>query len=155
MAAFDATQLIDVQWYLAVYPDVAAAGVDPIQHYLNNGAAECRDPGHWLDSAWYVDQHPQARAHPRGAFGHFLDVGLAAGYPPHHQLTSDPAWRGITRLHPANRPEALVTSLGYFNARLAVSEPLQDPPAVPREGQAWLGVLQAQQAGLAGGGPKP
>ena len=34
----------DVRWYLAENPDVAAAGVDPYEHYLAYGAAEARTP---------------------------------------------------------------------------------------------------------------
>ena len=36
--------LVDVAWYLRTYPDVAAAGVDPQQHYLLHGRAERRLP---------------------------------------------------------------------------------------------------------------
>lgn len=34
----------NAQWYLATYPDVAAAGIDPWQHYLRFGKAEGRLP---------------------------------------------------------------------------------------------------------------
>jgi hypothetical protein len=37
--------LFDADWYLTTYPDVAAAGLDPIDHYLNHGASEGRNPG--------------------------------------------------------------------------------------------------------------
>lgn len=36
--------LVDEAWYLRTYPDVAAAGVDPQQHYLLHGRAEGRLP---------------------------------------------------------------------------------------------------------------
>ncbi|MFZ5880404.1 MAG: rhamnan synthesis F family protein [Chloroflexota bacterium] len=32
----------DATWYLAFYPDIAAAGVDPYQHYLQHGKSEGR-----------------------------------------------------------------------------------------------------------------
>ena len=35
----------DPKWYLETYPDVAAAGVDPEDHYRNFGAKEGRLPG--------------------------------------------------------------------------------------------------------------
>lgn len=34
----------DAQWYLAAYPDVAKAGIDPWQHYQRHGKAEGRLP---------------------------------------------------------------------------------------------------------------
>ncbi|MCE9622755.1 MAG: glycosyltransferase family 4 protein [Actinomycetia bacterium] len=35
----------DAGWYLRVYPDVAAAGMDPLEHYLSSGCDEGRLPG--------------------------------------------------------------------------------------------------------------
>jgi len=32
------------EWYLRTYPDVAAAGIDPLQHYLSHGRREGRLP---------------------------------------------------------------------------------------------------------------
>jgi len=39
-----ASSAFDASWYLAAYPDVAAAGVDPALHYLRRGAVEGRAP---------------------------------------------------------------------------------------------------------------
>lgn len=36
--------LVDAEWYMAMYPDVAVAGIDPQQHYDLHGAAEGRLP---------------------------------------------------------------------------------------------------------------
>lgn len=38
------TQFFDSLWYIRCYPDVAAAGVDPLQHYLTFGKKEGRWP---------------------------------------------------------------------------------------------------------------
>lgn len=35
---------IDAAWYLSAYPDVAAAGCDPVEHYRLYGRAEGRWP---------------------------------------------------------------------------------------------------------------
>ncbi|MFF7061219.1 glycosyltransferase [Pseudomonas sp. NPDC008258] len=43
-AASPYNSVVDPQWYVATYPDVAAAGVDPQQHYEQHGAAEGRLP---------------------------------------------------------------------------------------------------------------
>ena len=36
--------IFDASWYLAAYPDIAAAGVDPLKHFINHGLEEGRDP---------------------------------------------------------------------------------------------------------------
>lgn len=60
--ALDATEdrpcvLFDAAWYLRTYPDVEAAGVDPLLHYLWHGAAEGREPHPLFDSEWYLARH--------------------------------------------------------------------------------------------------
>jgi hypothetical protein len=52
--------LFDSVWYLKTYPDVAAAGVDPIEHYLVQGASEGRHPGPSFDAQHYVLRNPEA-----------------------------------------------------------------------------------------------
>ena len=47
----------DPAWYLARNPDVAAAGLDPFEHYLLYGAREGRDPAPWFDTTAYAAQH--------------------------------------------------------------------------------------------------
>ena len=45
-------RLFDAAWYLQAYPDVAAAGVDPLAHFLAH-PAERRNPNALFDSrAW-------------------------------------------------------------------------------------------------------
>lgn len=44
----------DAAWYLAQYPDVAASGIDPHQHYLSNGKQEGRLPM----APWVVAPQP-------------------------------------------------------------------------------------------------
>lgn len=43
-AAVRRTGLFDAAWYVKANPDVAAAGVDPIGHYLRHGIGENRAP---------------------------------------------------------------------------------------------------------------
>ena len=40
--------LFDADWYLAAYPDIAAAGVEPLTHFINHGINEGRDPTPYL-----------------------------------------------------------------------------------------------------------
>ena len=43
----------DSAFYLARYPDIATAGVDPFQHYLRYGYKEGRDPSAEFDTTYY------------------------------------------------------------------------------------------------------
>ena len=63
IAIIRGARLFDEPWYLERYPDVAAAGADPIEHYLTVGAAEGRDPGPLFQTAYYARQ--MARRLPR------------------------------------------------------------------------------------------
>ncbi|MFC0266591.1 trypsin-like serine protease [Kushneria aurantia] len=54
--------LFDPAFYLAVNPDVARAGVDPLTHYQQWGAAEGRDPNALFDERFYRHENPDVDA---------------------------------------------------------------------------------------------
>ena len=51
------SNLFDSSWYMSENPDVEVAGMDPIEHYLKNGANEGRNPSKAFDSKWYIDNY--------------------------------------------------------------------------------------------------
>ncbi|WP_346351641.1 glycosyltransferase [Oceanimonas sp. AH20CE76] len=53
--------LFDGDWYLRRYPDVAAAGMEPLQHYLRFGHLEWRDPGPHFSGSGYQFAVPEAQ----------------------------------------------------------------------------------------------
>lgn len=67
--------LFDVDWYLRTYPDVKAAGVDPVLHYLRFGAKEDRDPGPRFSSAHYLGLYPDVKAAGLNPLVHYLTAG--------------------------------------------------------------------------------
>ncbi len=76
------TGLFDGAFYLRKYPDLAAAGVNPLRHYLRYGAAEGRKPHPLFDPDYYLRRNPDARG--RGnALVHFLEKGGKNGLSPH------------------------------------------------------------------------
>lgn len=75
-----ASSLFDARWYLSRYPDVAAAGIDPFEHFLDHGLDEDRDPGPGFASSWY--RRGYAGDDPRPPLLHYLREGKAAGFPP-------------------------------------------------------------------------
>ncbi len=77
-----ASGLFDGDWYLTHNPDVAAAKVDPLAHYLNTGAAEGRLPGPRFDVAWYLGETPEASQPGINPILHYLREGQALGRTP-------------------------------------------------------------------------
>lgn len=73
--------LLDPVWYLEAYPDVAAANVDPLSHYLHTGWREGRKPSAVFDSDWYRKTH--------GVVGepvaHFFQQGFKSGLSPNSE----------------------------------------------------------------------
>ena len=60
-----------------MYSDVAAAGVDPLDHYLLQGASEGRRPQLLLDGDWYRQKNPDVGN--MNPLVHYVRVGRAEG----------------------------------------------------------------------------
>lgn len=69
--------LFDSDWYLDRNPDVRAAGINALSHYLQHGAVEGRDPNPQFDSDWYLDRNPDVRAAGINPLVHYLRHGAA------------------------------------------------------------------------------
>ncbi len=74
--------LFDAGYYLSHNPDVAAAGVDPYQHYLNHGWMEGRDPSALFDTKYYLSQNPDVAASGMDPLLHFAQYGWKEGRDP-------------------------------------------------------------------------
>jgi hypothetical protein len=79
----DVRALFDPAWYLAQNPDVAQAGCDPLQHYLEYGAWEMRNPNPLFDSDWYLETNPDVANARINPLVHYLTVGAAENRDPH------------------------------------------------------------------------
>lgn len=51
---FGQNMVFDQKAYLMAYSDVADAGIDPLEHYLQWGASEGRSPSALFDEQWYL-----------------------------------------------------------------------------------------------------
>lgn len=59
------TAKFDPKFYVKRYPDVAASGLDPEEHYVHHGMKEGRPPNAQIEQFWYDTIHLQvARAQP-------------------------------------------------------------------------------------------
>jgi hypothetical protein len=74
--------LLDQEWYLMTYPDVAEAGADPVIHYLRHGAFEGRNPSRDFDTNWYLSEYPDIAAEGVNPLVHYLKWGATEGRKP-------------------------------------------------------------------------
>ena len=74
-------RIFDAKFYLWKYPDVAAAGGDPLRHYLEYGASEGRKPHPLFDHDYYLLCCPEARHGSEPSIFHFLKSPVPAGNP--------------------------------------------------------------------------
>lgn len=87
--------LIDSKWYLQKYPDVAAAGMDPVEHYLRHGLEDGREPGPAFDAWWYLQKYEQARNSGLNPVLHYVKIGKEKGYLPQPGLDSTIWWANV------------------------------------------------------------
>jgi hypothetical protein len=85
--------LFDEVWYLHRHPDVVAAGMNPILHYVEHGLQEDRAPNPWFDPVWYRATHRLGRDDDAPLF-HYASGGEAAGLHPSPRF--DPSWYRAT-----------------------------------------------------------
>jgi predicted nucleic acid-binding Zn-ribbon protein len=78
--------LFDQEYYLAQNPDVAAEGLDPIQHYVRSGAAEGRDPSRLFDTSAYMETHPELVTSGVNPLLHYV---LYGDHDKHSQTSAD------------------------------------------------------------------
>jgi hypothetical protein len=69
----------DAAYYLAAYPDVANAGIDPLQHFFFTGWREGRNPNPTFDSRYYLSANEDVRDAGLNPFWHFLVSGRDEG----------------------------------------------------------------------------
>jgi len=74
--------LFDTAYYLAHNPDVAAANVDPYQHFMTYGWREGRNPNAMFDLAYYARQNPDVAAAGVNLLSHFEQYGWREGRDP-------------------------------------------------------------------------
>ena len=95
----------DAAWYRTRYPDVVAAGHDPLRHFIRNGLAEQRDPNPFFDSAWYTEKYPDVSVGGMHPLLHYLQAGAAELRNPHPNF--DAVW------YAGQHPEAAANPLLY------------------------------------------
>jgi hypothetical protein len=76
------SSLFDAEWYLRAYPDVAEARVNPLQHYMNVGWHEGRDPGPEFSTSSYLKANRDVAQAGMNPLLHFMEFGHQEGRGP-------------------------------------------------------------------------
>lgn len=71
--------LFDADYYLAKYPDVAASGIDPLEHYARYGVSEGRNPSSSFDTNYYLASNPDVRQARFNPLVHYALFGRKEG----------------------------------------------------------------------------
>jgi glycosyltransferase involved in cell wall biosynthesis len=69
------SELFDPHYYLANYADVRQADIDPIHHYVKNGAQEGRNPSLDFNTIFYLQQYPDVEKSGMNPLIHFIRFG--------------------------------------------------------------------------------
>ena len=75
VVALSESGLFDSNYYLSRYTDVAAVGFDPVDHYVNHGVKEGRDPSPWFQTKYYLSSNPDIAKAGVNPFRHFCEYG--------------------------------------------------------------------------------
>lgn len=107
----------DPIYYLFWYPDVRAAGLDPLHHYLLAGWKEGRDPSAGFSTGGYLAANPDVAAMGYNPLLHFLNAGFPEGRGGYLKDPSAPAPRPSSAIEP-------IKLLSGPNSK-SITEPLQ------------------------------
>lgn len=71
--------LFDPNWYLSEYPDVAATGLEPLEHYMRYGALLQRHPGPKFDIHYYLASNTDVASAGVNPLLHYILNGVMEG----------------------------------------------------------------------------
>ena len=76
------SDMFDETWYLQTYPDVANSNLGAVEHYLQFGATERRNPGPGFDTDAYLKNNPDVSDSGLNPLVHYITHGKIEGRHP-------------------------------------------------------------------------
>lgn len=116
--------IFDVTGYLQAHPDVAAAGIDPIRHFVLQGAREGRNPCALFDTAYYNATYPDVAKAGFNPLAHYCEFGWKEGRNP--SVDFDGAWYEATHLAGQGDTNPLLHYLAVGRAQKLEIRPVVD-----------------------------
>lgn len=148
----DLREHFDASFYLFNYGDVAKSGVDPLEHYVNSGWREDRDPSPIFSTKYYRETNPDVANAGLNPFWHYIVSGRKEGR--HCQHPSGNKFRQLMTLQPLEHivqswkreppPKEAVRDVDGVLALLA-------PPVSGGNGQLILSVSHDNYREVCGG----
>ncbi|GGF72905.1 hypothetical protein GCM10007301_35910 [Azorhizobium oxalatiphilum] len=83
----------DAFYYLTENPDVKAAGINPLLHYLVSGWREGRSPHPYFHNDWYLHRYPDVQAAGVNPLVHYVTTGGFEGRDPNPVFNSAHYWQ--------------------------------------------------------------
>jgi glycosyltransferase involved in cell wall biosynthesis len=77
-------------WYCDAYPDVAATGLDALEHFCRYGRQAKRRPNPYFDPDWYLEKNQDVKLAGHDPLVHYWQYGEREGRRPIFHF--DPAW---------------------------------------------------------------
>jgi hypothetical protein len=118
-----ASELVDVNYYLANGSDVRDAELDPVLHFCRYGWQEKRKPNIYFDIVWYLETNPHVARCGLNPLVHYVCEGEAANRRPVAYF--DPAWYRSTYGAPQEQG-ALAHYLAHRRSQAFSPTPLFD-----------------------------
>jgi CDP-glycerol glycerophosphotransferase len=75
----ESSGLFDHEYYLAEYPDVAKANIDPIRHFVQFGWGEGRNPGPKFNTRYYLESNSDVAEAGINPLVHYISFGADEG----------------------------------------------------------------------------
>ncbi|MGE3719887.1 MAG: glycoside hydrolase family 99-like domain-containing protein, partial [Bauldia sp.] len=150
---YDPNFAFDTEYYRRENPDVVKAGVDPFEHFLDQGHREDRNPAPWFDVAYYrrrylhgLDDNPLV---------HFLEVGKRLNYNPDPNAEPSAATEVRKFSRPAKEFEEFQPEIAAGRDRLAKLIAFYLPQFHPfPENDEWWGTGFTEWTNLSRGNPR-
>lgn len=126
-------EYFDERFYLAMNPDLALSGLNPLDHFLRHGWREGRDPSFEFSVADYLELNPDVAAGGVHPFVHYVTTGRQEGRPVK-----------VTRTF----RQAALARLQSFEGRLADSQRWAQPMLLSPAGTLAQALANAPARGL-------
>ena len=81
--------LFDTEYYLEQNPYLKDSHIDPLEHYLESGASQGKNPNPLFDTSYYFTQYPDVILSELNPLAHYIMIGSQKGYNPHPLFSTE------------------------------------------------------------------
>jgi hypothetical protein len=115
-------QAFDAEFYLARNPDVKEKGLDPVQHYVQDGWRNGLNPNSEFDTTFYLAENPDVAADGVNPFYHYLMLGKAEGRFPNEQAMAIAGYGLHSKDEPRHQDGQLYSKLDFRSSIITCDE---------------------------------